>query len=63
MAVSSISFPLHSPFLSSSTKKISIGRQQIQVLEHEQRKVAKVVLHPDFRQREVAWQSQWDGVG
>ena len=34
-----------------------------QVLDHQQRKVAKVVLHPEFLQREVAWQSQWDGVG
>lgn len=34
-----------------------------EVFDHQQRKVAKVVLHPEFLQREVAWQSQWDGVG
>jgi len=34
-----------------------------EVYEHQQIKVAKVVLHPHFRQRELTWQSQWDGVG
>jgi len=35
----------------------------LQPFEHQQLPALEVVLHPDFRQREVSWQAQWEGVG
>ena len=57
--ISALTYVVIYPPLSRGFKKEKL----VQVLEHQQRKVSKVILHPDFRQREVTWQSQWDGVG